>query len=68
MFVAKKEQSDLGADRSNFYVTLQLVPASSPFRRSDVALSKSVSYVHTATSSAKRLTCGAPTAVVGSSM
>ena len=67
-FVVKKEHSDFGADSSIFHDVLQLVAVSSPFCSLDVALSKSVSCVHSVTSSAKRLTCGAPTVVARSSM
>ena len=68
MFVVKKEHSNFCDDGSNFYDVLQLVTASSPFCGLDVALSKFVSCVHIATSLAKRLTCGTPTADAGSSM
>ena len=62
VFVVKKEHNDFGADSSNFHDILQLVTASSPFCSLDVALSKSAPSFYTATSSARRLTCGTPTA------
>ena len=68
VFVIKKLHSDFWADRSIFHDVLQLVPASNPFCSLDVALSMSVSCVHTATSSAMRLSCGVPTADARSSM
>ena len=68
VFVVKKEHSDYRADSLIFHEMLQVVTVSSPFCSLGVALSKSVSCDHTATSSAKRLTCGAPSADVSSSM
>ena len=50
--MAKKEHSDFGADSFIFHDVLPLVTASSPFCSLGVALSKSVSCVHTATSEA----------------
>ena len=66
--MVKKEHSDLLADSSNFHVVLQLATASSPLCSLDVTLSMSVFCVHTATSSTKRLTCGASNADARSSM
>ena len=68
VFVGKREHSDFLADSFNFHDMLQHVTASSHFCGLDVPLSKSVSCVHTATSSEKRLTCGTPTAEKMSSM
>ena len=68
VYVVKMEHSDFWADSSIFLDMLQVVTASSPLCSLDVPLSKSVSCIHTASSSAKRLTCGAPTADARSSM
>ena len=53
VFVVKKEHYDFWADNSIFHDVFHLVTASSPFCSVDVALSKTVSCVHTATSSAE---------------
>ena len=68
VFVVKKEHSDFVVDRSIFHDVLQLVSALSPSCSLDVALSKSVSSAHTATSSIRKLTCGAQTADARSSV
>ena len=67
-FMAKKDYSDFVAERSNYLDVLQLATKYSPLCSLDVALFKSVSCVHSATSSAKRMTCGAPTTDARSSM
>ena len=68
VFVMKKEHSDFLDDSSIFHDVLQLLTESSPFCSLDVAVSKSVSCVHTATSPVKRLTCGSPISDARSSM
>ena len=54
----KEEHCDVWTGSSIFHDVLQLSTASSPFCSVDVALSKSMSCVHTATSLVKRLTDG----------